>query len=749
MNSDKIVEKISSMYDIPLKVDKAPTGIAYDFLGHANAFIDCIDRFPVDGDHMLYPDDLDWSDSSVQNAVAGIGKVLGHEFGLESKNQRSDELHSAMNLPIIAALNANASSVPHGGRVCIVGADRGQNISQCERALKHRPVDWDIYCIEPSTKDSVREKLRRTLTMYPNHHIIPTTLRDAISAGLLLMNGEPIKFDLIIHNLGMHITCGSALDRSFYGQFVNDHLKDGGKFLGTSIDIAAAMTGDDRGMQSPSRSVQVVQVYDPSDEFVDGWALVRVGSTYFHDPILPIYKINSIFNGYDLKTSIVPGKYVFRDINKFDSSYVPVFKAPKNLEMAARRPEVSLLVYVEIERCRKNDVYQCSVEYSSTAILADGWVQVANPPVSDIARCTFSYNHGRPLIPTDLVFMNQEDVYIAPKRNGISARLAVQRGVAYLLVDDGRFYKYPSLGHDDHDMQIQCELMEAGTGSRVVAGPTDVEPSFRLIAVDPYRIGIRSPTTFFERWELLKHLFGTSTVLKKMFSLQTYRKCDIDAYSATLTYVITHPQNADGIVLQNLWAMPGAFKKGLGSARYIKHRYTVDIDVKGFIFEVELSDYIKGEINVLRERKDKKRPNSIEQIKNLMSAMKYSDWTDHMTIAQKRLDITDIPVTLSLLSEGINLEVIPLIEKIAMYRGRFRDQDVLKFILSGTQGYTRDIVYNVYMYFKEEVLKHVIAIHQEFLRNDTHPILIKLRNKEVFNTDIAPVQLFEDLESDN
>lgn len=703
---EKIEYKLSSFYDVKLTADKMPLGPAYNFLGVGASLEKMMQSLSLDDDDVVFYDDIDWDSDNSKTVLEGFGTLMEHNFDIDAKSMKMNELHTAMNLPIIGAINAYVPALPSDALVCIIGADRGQNLSQCEHALNSKPLDWVVHCIEPSTDADVLFRLRKTLKPYPHARIFNQKLQDVDACGLVDDKGRPIQYDLIIHNLGMHVTCASEVDRDHYVNFINKHLKRGCRAICTTIDVDAIRRSDDLGMRSPSRTVELVQEYPPDKNHCEGSVYVRVGGNMFRDPILSAGRINAMFQIPGLHAQIVTGKYLFREHSKDYLTYVPHFRLPKSkhFENCARRIEMSIVTYVEIvkydnlsDHC---DYYEAgnkwSVEYGK-------WKQVDAFTDNEMSRCYFSMNHGRPLLATDLVYMSESDIMIAPKWNGTSGRMAIRRGIAHLYVDDKRLYRASQLDASfDHDMQLQVEVID------------NVDGSIRVIVVDAYRVGKRSPTMFLDRWCLFESIYDRSTVLQSLVEKQRYSTRTIGEFVALISSIQDSPF-IDGIVLQNKWAMPGCFKEALGSARYLKKRYTVDVLLGKEIGEYYLDTLIDtGELELVRIRKDKCKPNTNTQLMTLKAALYYEDWIDHIMLSRSKLTISDIPVTMSVLVGDASVDIIPLSEKFAIYRGRHDDYAVVKELLQDMRD--KNTVFNYYLRVKNYVLRDMISRCQEELR---------------------------------
>jgi len=271
-----------------------------------------------------------------------------------------------------------------------------------------------------------------------------------------------------------------------------------------------------------------------------------------------------------------------------------------------------------------------------------------------MARCYFSYNHGRPLIDTDLVYMNLDDVLIAPKRNGIGGRMCIYDGCAVLVLDDKRIFKssFPS-ANAHHEMRLQIEAMDYDNDPNIL-------PKF--IVTDVYTMGRRTPTHFRERWSLFTSLYRNSIVLTSLVVPQDFYMFDRDGM---VKYWETIKQDAsiDGLVLQNVWAMPGSFKDGLGSARYIKKTYTIDVEINSKIWEVDLEDFKIGKVTKLRQRTDKIKANTEKQFHMLNIALKFDDWYDHTSLNRCVVAPKDFPCIFEYLENLIPYDEIPMYEK--------------------------------------------------------------------------------------
>lgn len=694
---DKMHKKTTSVYDAKFKADVIPTCPAYNFLGYGDTINRCLDKFGGgDDDNGVFFDDIDWEDGDAAVLLKGFGDLVDHSFDIKNLH-KTNELSTAMNLPMISALNAFVPSMPENAKVCVIGADRGQNVTQCEKARNSVPKDWTFVCIEPSREDYVLKALTKTLDVYPKKKLINKTLQNVMSDGDLIIGKQAMQFDLIIHNLGLHVLCATEEDRAYYVQFVRDYLKADGKLLGTSIDVDAIRRSDDLGMRSPTRSVELVQEYPPSAQYAEGMAYVRVGSTMFRDPVLSMNAIEAMFGQPDMHVSIVPGKYLFRKHKEEYRSYVPQFTIPKTpfWENVARRPELSIVTYVEITKVEN------AVEPFVDLCMPAKWDKIEKAPENDLARCFFSLNHGRPLAQSDLLFCDSADLWIAPKWDGITGRVCVSQGVAFMHVNDGTFYRavLPN-PHFSHNLRLQVEVL--------------YNP-LRVIVVDPYMIGVRSPTTFERRWHLFNAIYSGSFILQSLMVRQEFRKCSAVEYGALRKRLTS---NHDGIVIQPRYAMPGSFRDGIGSARYLKDRYTLDVEKDGAIYEVFFDTFESGVFDIVRRRVDKHVPNSVVQMMNIKSAIKIDEFRDHLSLSRFAIELEMIPSVLRVLAGDVAYEDIPQSERMTIYRGRFDDWAVARDIITMSADAYKRRHYNMYMDIKNRIIKDIIVKYQNALLNN-------------------------------
>jgi hypothetical protein len=696
--------KLASAYDVPFTADRVIQGVAYDFLAHGEKLQQAAMEYG-EGFDDVFPDEIDWNAPHMEEVLKGFGNVLNHDFEISQKGFKTQELHTAMNLPIICAINQHAPTVPSTASVCVIGADKGQNISQCEVSLNSKPIGWDIVAIEPNF--SVRKNLTATLDDYPNATLLPYKLQDVMSKRLLEEDGKFKQFDMIIHNLGMHVTCASQTDREMYVKFMRDHLKDDGVAICTSIDMDAVMRADDLGLQSPSRTIQLLHHYPPSPAYVEGMMTVRVDATTFNDPVLSTHAIWSMFDTGEFEVKVVPGRHLFRDPKKTESTYIPLFEPPKHLLNASRRGEIAIVLYIEIRKINPDRIVPIKKEIDD--IPSPEWIQCKEWTSNEVAKCRFPLNHGRPLTTPDLVYLQPTDTYVACKRNGVAGCMYIQRGVALLMVDDNRLYKAIKLSPmDNHDMQLQVEVLTKPEGLVVVV-------------LDPYRIGIHTPMMFRDRWNLFKSIYETSNTLKSLCLPQTYKIATKENFEIARKYWKSHPNYVDGLVLQNMWALPGSFRHKLGSARYLKDKYTIDIQLDGRIVEVDFDAFNSAtsatkmidNIVILRERPDKKRSNTLMQYHALQVALRPDDWLDHASLARTSIEVGHVPSLLDVLAGVITVSAMPMDEKLLIYRGRFDDHALLSSILEAFPVHRQSLIYNYYLERKAEILKEVIVANQK------------------------------------
>lgn len=701
--SEKPHRKVASIHDVKFSADVMPSCPAYNFLGYADNLHSCMDKFGgLDNDDPVFFDDIDWEDNDAATLLRGFGDLMDHSFDIKNV-AKNNELSTALNFPMISALNVYVPTLPDDATVCVVGADRGQNITQCELARHIKPVNWNIVCVEPTKSDYVRDKLRATLAPYKDAQVHFKTLQEACGDGDFYNRDGPIQFDLIIHNLGLHVLCATEEERLMYVQFVQTHLAPGGKMIGTSIDIDAVRRSDDLGMRSPSRTVELVQEYPPSERYAEGMAYVRVGTTMFKDPILSLNAIGAMFSVPGLHATLVPGKYLFRDHKDEYRSYAPQFTVPKTpfWNNVARRPELSIVTYIEVVKIPDDDI---AIEYPVNPSIT--WEKMEYMTDNELSRCYFSMNHGRPLTGTDLSFCDSADIWLAPKWNGISGRVNVSTGIAHMYVEDGTFYRaiLPSLPRK-HNMRLQVEVIKK-------------DNVMRVIVVDPYMIGVRSPTPFERRWVLFKEIYALSTVLQGIVEPQVYQRAtglNLRKLAAKVDDV-----DIDGIVIQPKHAMAGSFKDGVGSARYLKNRYTIDIECGGRICEVLYDNFEKGDMQVVRYRSDKFNPNTILQLYNIKNAMKISDFRDHLSLSRFNIELDDIPTVLRVLAGELDYKIIPYNERMSIFRGRYNDASVVQSIVqSSSNSYYKRLHYNMYMDIKNKVIKDIIMQYFSYNFSDS------------------------------
>jgi len=149
-----------------------------------------------------------------------------------------------------------------------------------------------------------------------------------------------------------------------------------------------------------------------------------------------------------------------------------------------------------------------------------------------------------------------------------------------------------------------------------------------IVVTDVLRAPWGSKGSFINRWKWLVHIYDTckpSYVKDGVmvdcwpFVLQEWTRLD----SPRAFELVAGAD--EGIVLQSLTAPSGAMKHGLGSARYVKRRYTVDRKHNGKIFEF---DAFTNEL--IRERTDKQVANSNAVMKAVRSAVSYDVFRSYL-----------------------------------------------------------------------------------------------------------------------
>lgn len=702
-NDLKHVRKVVSIYDVHVKADCRIAGAAPTF-AHAVPRLDaCLGHISLDvSPDQIMPGDIPWDTPEFAVPLAALGALLNHDYNIENTKEQRNELGTALNTPFISGLYHFHQDIDDARDVLIIGADRGQNLSQIEKTIgaeRMRFKTWTL--IEPNRK--VHPALLKTLDdlRIVDFVIVDQTVTQAIRDGTL---GDE-RFDAIFHNMGMHLTSATAVDRVAYQKLVRDYLSHDGIFLGTTVDVHGALQVDLSGTGLLSHTVEVLGSIPPCEQYVEGAFTIRMGGRYFLDPVLSVPQIHEMMSGTGRRVQVIPARYFMRSWRGDPS--VSRHEVPRNLRRFSTRPELAMVNVVLIGgrtpvrglsgltrleeqqiRMDPNNAVDYNTGVDKGVVNTMRWKKLDHLHPTVAACFNFHYNHGIPMTDADLLYVRNETCYVAPKLNGVAGKVLVTAGATYLqLATNATFILSPNGVPFKERLALQVEVLaHALSGQREsdAALPISCVPleqwstRLQVVVVDVARIGYKTPVPFIERWAVLKRMFQSHTSLEAHLELQEYH-CPVDIQGedhvindlwnddhyprppptsqaismfgyerenlyydslGSVTGLVGIQARYDGLVVQPLMAPPGAMRDGAGSARYVKHEWTVDLKSLGLqprIIECRLGDVdikvqgddalvtLKEGAQVVRVRHDKTTENTLGQIRKMYLAITPSE----------------------------------------------------------------------------------------------------------------------------
>jgi len=617
-------------------------------------------------------DDIDWDEPDAVAVDAALTKLIAHEFTVRPAPGVIEEVHNAFNVPIISMINDAAPSLTPGSRVLIIGADVGQDVRRLKRATTTQII---VDAVEPNP-DAV-EYLREELRLFGGGNLYVGKFHDAFPPD----KAPTHQYDLIIHNMGLHVVCGTAESRVHYADTIQRLLRPGtGRLIGTSIDPHGACVSDLAGNKAISKTVDVVSLYDPQPNADLGIVQMRVCDKQFRDPVLPLDVIEDMFfDKPNLQCQVIPARYALRQ--NANNPVVWRYRAPEKMERFARRPELQVVACV--------DVRACAAEPPPDLVpipgYCDHWRRKYEYASHELAYMGFPLNHGRALTADDLLYMGPGAIAVAYKRNGIEGRMVLRRGAIDLKLGDGRFFQIGALPFDfDHTWQLQVEVV--AKGDRIN----------RVYVTDVYRTGLRTPTSFKARWQRLTELYHRNPMLAQFFEPNYF--CMVPHPRTLEDMFKRQPDDTDGWVVMPLHAPPGKPGENFGSARYLKRVVTVDtLAGDGIVWETDL----KG--MPLKVRLDRKDGNTDLQVAHLLRALTPEEYLAYYEHTQgQRLQIQQLPHLVDLLSGRMLLEDLPDDELVHWVLGRQNDVDVQEFLLD----HSGEIIHAKYRQLRNKALEH-------------------------------------------
>jgi len=223
-------------------------------------------------------------------------------------------------------------------------------------------------------------------------------------------------------------------------------------------------------------------------------------------------------------------------------------------------------------------------------------------------------NKGLPLQPYQEQYVDAENVWIAEKKDGISAKLVyshksftiVAPGAEVFKIRMGNNLDASWTGPDFLCFILMVELVPAMSGS---GHATRTGVPYWIVVTDVLVAPWGESGSFIARWKWLEDVYSRGTwpfVLQKWFNLR-----DPDV-------LVMLDLATEGVVIQNLLASPGAIKQGAGSAMYVKRKYTIDKRIHdGTVAEFDLND------RYIRPRPDKTHGNPQSVIDKIKRAVNY------------------------------------------------------------------------------------------------------------------------------
>jgi len=279
----------------------------------------------------------------------------------------------------------------------------------------------------------------------------------------------------------------------------------------------------------------------------------------------------------------------------------PLYTCPPFFATAIKRPELS--VYRGLLITKDLDPHNPH----PAPIPPPGLRKSRNTGMTD-RHSAVSYNKGMPLHPSEMYHLSRDSTWVGIKHNGTMGKLIHARGSVEVVLETGTVHKFN--GYVSPILEgfiLQVEYVE---GECIV---TDV-------LLPPWG----DSGSFIVRWRWLVSLFNQFEG-RWPFRLQRwFRLGSPESFGECLL-----KRGIEGVVLQSHIAQPGSMKHGVGSARYVKKRWTLDL----YDSETKkVSEYCERTNERIRTRPDKTRPNNAEQIKRVKDAPMYNDFVFYVKL---------------------------------------------------------------------------------------------------------------------
>jgi len=519
--------------------------------------------------------------ASFHSMAKGMRGVLSHDYVPVAVREKQAEIAKAFACPLISFLNAETRRFRDKYTVLLIGSGEGKDIS---RLLQANPSISKLVAIDPD-----KTALSKLATRYPNAITLIGTIarriNDAITEG---------PYDIIVANMSAHYVFGVPSGK-MVAELCPLLLSQRGTFFGSYVDVPSVKASSVAQFMKCGHSVQYLGekhgVAIDGEVPVNGIASLSMAGVVFDDPYLTTEQMLELFEGVPVSFNIYDGRTVVCGPN--DGS--PLYQPPLGFAHVLKRPELTMYRCFILNKCTD----AVGAKYYPTPYLRHSDVS----GLTQRATCV-AFNKGKPLQPYESQYIDAAACWIAEKRDGVPVKVVFSHKAMEFVTADMRVFK--PVGFKSHltlDFMLQAELIVL----------PDKPNCYSVVVVDVLVAPWGVSGSFLCRWRWLQAIYGTGEGWP--FQLQEW-------VNVGTPRAIELLHNArEGVVLQSLTAPPSSLKGGLGSARYVKRIWTVDVrDADGVVSEFTM------EGKFVRFRPDKATGNPSQVVDTIRTAVQYNQF---------------------------------------------------------------------------------------------------------------------------
>jgi hypothetical protein len=583
------VDDLFSFGSLMRKVDESTRDSYYDDEG-----------MEEDDQPRLFVDDIDWTNLECHEASTKLERVLDLPFEVQEASNLTPEGFVALNSHFVTGLSIAEKTLPPDFRTLIICAGNGEDLARLTHGGVARSKQIDMVgATSPHArarwvKGIFKDRIRSTSRYL--HDLPPGWLADS--------------YDLILCHHGLHHVVSTPLGEAAF-KSVLQRLTPNGVFIGDKIDLMG-LDSMVKYTTLPSHGVELLHL-ELDDRTSEGTMTVRVGSKNWKDPVLSDRRMFSLPpEGFVLHA--LPGLGAYTGTTLLGTPFVP----PKTVAGATKRSEGRVVTYIEIRR---------SGSLSQPSPLGPGapppprsvaWTRVDKFPGHALQLFNFPLDKGVHLQAQDLRFVSPDYSLFSVKSDGVSARVVVNEGCAYLMT-----------------IEVPPRMMMANgftrTGQPILRLQCELLPNGVVELCEPIHLGPQTPRNFKGRLDYFSQIAGASTWIPQLVTVKEWSYDGIKMMKRVLELGL------EGVVIMNPGApSPMDGPQFWGLANYVKVRPTIDVMTPGGVEE----QYLDGTIKRLRP--DKKHGNSSYNIQSVRDSVPYHALMDFLSMPHSPEDEADL-----------------------------------------------------------------------------------------------------------